>query len=85
MGWSGDGVAVKRCCAKCRRGTPAFGETSCGLNSCPCHRPGLGSGSDSLGVQGDFQGSGVLGDSFVGSTAETADFWNGYSREEGKK
>lgn len=28
----------KRCCAKCRRGTPAMGELPCGYAlNCPCH------------------------------------------------
>lgn len=33
-----DKPTATRCCARCRRGVPGFGELPCGYNfKCPCH------------------------------------------------
>ena len=65
MIWDGNGYPVKRCCAKCVRGTKAFGETSCGKPSCSCHvSAAFVAGSDSLGAQGHETGSQALVDGF---------------------
>ena len=75
MVWDGNGYPVKRCCAKCR--TPY----NCGNARCACHDdPAFGSERPDLGAQGDFQGSGVLGDSCESSTAQAADFGNETTR-----
>ena len=77
MIWDGNGYPVKRCCAKCVRGTKAFGETSCGKPSCSCHvSAAFVAGTDSLGAQGHETGSQALVDRCDPAEALDAVFQN---------
>ena len=81
MIWDSNGYPVKGCCAKCVRGTKAFGETSCGKPACGCHDdPAFVAGSDSLGAQGHDNGSGVLADRYDTVTPQTGVQQNEYPR-----
>ena len=72
--WSGDGIAVQRCCARCRRGVPGFGELPCGYDlKCRCH-------NDSLGAQSLDNGPGALGDRYDTGTPQTGVQQNEYPR-----
>ena len=81
MIWDGNGYPVKRCCAKCVRGTKAFGETSCGKPSCRCHvSAAFVAGADSLGAQGHETTPQALVDGFDSAGALDAIFQNETTR-----
>lgn len=62
--FDGNGVAVKRCCARCRRGSLAYGLLPCGRDgACACH-------NDSLPPTAEFLPGLVLADSDEKLTAQ---------------